>query len=234
MTTPHCPICDGIEFVEFRKKPNAQCSGCGSLARHRAAWLFLRDYIKPQPNWHVLHLAPDRSLANYFTRVCPAGYDPADIDPESYDKKIGRSVRKLDLITDADTLPTEHYDLVLHSHVIEHVPTNVTLLLMNLHRAVKPGGYHLLAFPVGPGFYHENLDPKMPEEERLRLFKHKHHFRRIGRKDFDVTVGPVLGLKSTYSLADHFSRETLLGANIPEEVWVCTGSSVFMLRKAGQ
>lgn len=226
-----CPVCGCTTFVDFRKQKNIACEKCGSLSRHRAAWLFLRDLVRPQRDWRVLHIAPDRSVARLFTQICDAGYDPVDIEPEGYARKIGRPVRRLDLVTDAATLPSDHYDLVYHSHVIEHIPANVTLLLQNLHRAVKPGGVHLLAFPIWPGYSREDLDLNMPEDERKRLFNHKQHYRRIGRDDFDVTIGPVLGLSSQYSLTEHFSPEVLLAANIPERVWRCSGSSVFMVRK---
>jgi phosphoglycolate phosphatase len=121
---------------------------------------------------------------------------------------------------------------VVHSHVIEHIPANVTLLLQNLQRAIEPGGYHLFAFPVWPGYSSENLDPNMPPADRKRLFKQEDHYRRVGLDDFDVTIGPVIGVTSKYSLTDYLSPDILRAANIPERVWRCSGSSVFMVRKA--
>jgi phosphoglycolate phosphatase len=226
-----CPVCGGEEFVDFRKSPKIQCADCGSLSRHRAAWMFLRDYVRPQPDWRVLHLAPDLSLARLFMSVCNDGYDPADISPEGFARKIGRPVRRLDLVTDAATLPSEHYDLVVHSHVIEHIPANATLVLQHLQRAIKPGGVHLFAFPLRPGYSKENLDTTMPPEDRKRDFGHIHHYRRFGMDDFDINIGPVIGVSSSYSLEDFFPAETLLAANIPRKVWRGTGSTVFMVRK---
>ena len=113
--------------------------------------MFLQRYVKPRADWKVLHVAPDKQLAPYFTSVCNAGYDPVDLHPRHYANSIGRSVRRLDLCREATSLPDETYDLVIHSHVVEHIPCNVTLVLQHLQRAVKRGGVHLFAIPVLTG-----------------------------------------------------------------------------------
>jgi phosphoglycolate phosphatase len=226
-----CPVCGSRSFVDYSTAKNAKCAKCGSLARHRAAFLLLREHVRPQPHWRVLHIAPETPLAHAFMSACGPGYDPIDIDPDFYAPKIGCAVRRVNLVTDAADLPSEHYDIVAHSHVVEHIPANATLLLQNLQRAIKPGGYHLFAFPIWPGYSSENLDPNMTAEERKRLFKHEQHYRRFGLDDFDVTIGPVVGVTSQYSLTDLLAPEMLRGANIPEKVWRCSGSSVFLVRK---
>lgn len=35
----YCPICGGTTFIEFRGRPNSQCSSCNSKERHRRIYL---------------------------------------------------------------------------------------------------------------------------------------------------------------------------------------------------
>ena len=226
-----CPICGCQEFVDFRSRKNTQCAQCGSLPRMRVAWMFLHRHVIPEPNWRVLHLAPEAPLASIFKSVCNDGYDPVDLNPRHYEAKLGRPVRKLNLCTESATLPSDTYDLVVHNHVLEHLPCNVTLITQHLQRAVKPGGVHLFSIPIWAGTSKEDLDNSMSEEIRRKTFGHRQHMRRFGQDDFDVSFGPILGLSSRYTLEDYFKAEELTNANIPEHGWRCSGNSVFMVRK---
>lgn len=226
-----CPICGCGTFVDFRSRKATACGDCGSLPRTRMAWAMLTRHVRPQPDWRVLHLAPERQLAKVFIETCNDGYDPTDFSPGHYARKIGRPVRKLDLVAEAAALPSNHYDLVVHNHVMEHIPCNVTLLIQHLHRSIKPGGIHLFSIPIWPGTSREDLDLSLPEPERIKIFGHKQHMRRFGRDDFDVTTGPILGVTSAYTMENWFSADELREWNIPEDQWRCSGSSVFLVRK---
>jgi phosphoglycolate phosphatase len=165
-------------------------------------------------------------------KVVGAGYEAADVDPERYSARVGTSVKRLDLCQDTSKLPSEHYDLVLHNHVLEHVPCNYTWVAQNLHRAVKRGGAHVFSIPISAGYYAEDLDPKLTTDERSARFGQHDHMRRFGRNDFSASFGNLFGMRDPYSLTDFFSEDVLIASNIRKSQWTCSGSSVFYIRKA--
>jgi phosphoglycolate phosphatase len=230
MTMLTCPLCGSHAFEEYRGVPHIQCSACKSNERTRATKLFLDRYVRLQRGSRVLHLAPEPSLGRHIVSIVGPGYDPADKSPEHYARTLGRRVKRLDLCAEARRLPGGFYDLVLHNHVIEHVPCNYTIVLQHLHRAVKPGGVHLFSIPVTSGHFAEDLSPALSEEDRSIRFTQRDHMRRFGRSDFDRTAGAVFNLTAAYSLTDFFSEDELRRANIRESQWRCSGSSVFYLR----
>jgi phosphoglycolate phosphatase len=225
-----CPICGSNAFEEHRNVPNIRCRSCGSHERTRAAKLFLDHYVKLQPGQYVLHLAPEAPLGRHIAALVGDSYEAADILPERYARGLGHPVSKLDLCADARKLPSEYYDLVLHNHVIEHVPCNYTLVLQHLHRAVKPGGVHLFSIPISSGYFAEDLNPSLTKADRTARFTQDDHMRRFGRGDFEATVGAIFGLTAAYTLVDFFSKHDLRKANIRQSQWTCSGSSVFYLR----
>ena len=226
-----CPLCGSEVFDDHRNVPAIRCRTCKSDERTRAVKLFLDRHLNLKTGQKVLHFAPERRLGKYIADAVGTGYDAVDIDPERYSSRSGYQVRSLDLCTEASKLPSDFYDLVLHNHVMEHVPCNVTLVLQHLHRAVKPGGVHMFSIPILSGYFEEDLDPNLTEPERTARFGQGDHMRRFGREDFDRTVGPIVGVTAAYSLADHFSDHELRTANIRKSQWTCSGSSVFFLRK---
>lgn len=227
-----CPLCGSKSFEDYRNVPRIRCRSCKSNERDRVNKLFLDRYVTLEAGQRVLHFAPELQLAKHIVGIVGNGYDAVDIDPERYAGKLGHPVRRFDLCAEAKDLVSDSYDLVLHNHVMEHVPCNFTVVLQHLHRAVKPGGTHLFSIPILPGYYAEDLDPELSEMSRTARFSQSDHVRRFGKVDFERTVGPIFGLTSSYSLAEFFPAEVLRSANIRESQWACSGSSVFCLRKS--
>ena len=226
-----CPLCGSSIFEDYRNVPLARCRSCKSNERTRVTKLFLERYIKLQPGQKVLHFAPEVNLGKQIASAVGTGYEAADIAPERYEGKLLRPVRRFDLCLDAKDLQSDLYDLVLHNHVMEHVPCNVTVVLQHLHRAAKPGGVHLFSIPILTGHFAEDLNPALTEADRVGRFGQCDHMRRFGRADFDITVGAIFGLTAAYSLTDFFSEADLRQANIRKSQWTCSGSSVFYVRK---
>ena len=119
---PACPQCKGTEIIDFNGRTAVRCAKCKSLERTRVVYLFLERHVRPQPGWKVLHLAPEAVLSQHLYDLVGDGYEPADLDPARYAKRAPIPVRQLDLCDGAAKLPSDHYDLVMHNHVLEHVP----------------------------------------------------------------------------------------------------------------
>lgn len=225
-----CNICGGSNFAEFRGRIASRCADCGSLERTRILKLVLDEYGMPRSGMRILHLAPERSLAKLFSDVAGEGYDPTDLDPSRY--KFAQP-RRLDLVAEAANLPSKTYDLVIHSHVLEHLPCNITAVLFHLHRALKDDGLHLCGVPIGTeANYAENLGP-MDARTATRRFGQHDHVRRFGALDLQRTLGMVFRIPEHYDIETRFGAETLQRHGIPERNWRSwTGSSHLELRKS--
>lgn len=227
-----CPLCGGAEFRDFKNRPLTECTRCKSKPRIRVAALFLTKIVKLKPGQRVLHFAPEPQICDLVYPIVGNGYEPCDYDPPRYEKRVPMSVRQFDLCTDARNLPSDTYDLIMHNHVLEHIPCNWTLVLQHLQRAVKPGGVHLFSVPISlHRRFEEDLDPKVSKAERSKRFMQYDHLRRFGRKDFAQTLGAVFDIPDTYSLEDFFSAEELHRAGIWQELWKVSGASIFYVSK---
>jgi hypothetical protein len=215
MIEPECNICGSKTFVDFKKRRNVRCTNCSSLERTRLLWLYLQD-VEITDNMRVLHLAPERGLYNKLkARTQPANYVCADFDPQRY--SFAKNIIPIDL-TNLDDQPADQYDLILHSHVMEHIPCNIAYTLFHLHRMMKPGGRHVCVIPFLPGKYDECFQD-IPEQDRVRRFGQRDHVRRFGTEDIHRHLGTIVNLPSAFSAVDRFGEERLRNANIPEAAW---------------
>jgi SAM-dependent methyltransferase len=136
-----CPCCDG----RFRRMAHRRISGFGGLCprcrshpRHRAIALLVdRGDL---PGRRLLHFAPEPLLDPVFARrpgverVTADLHAPADL--------------RLD-ISDMD-LPDASFDLILCSHVLEHVPDDLAAM-RELRRVLSGGGLALVLVPYRHG-----------------------------------------------------------------------------------
>ena len=224
-----CNCCGGTNFVSMKRRPNIRCANCGSVERTRAMRLVLEVLDLPKPSSRVLHFAPERGLHSWLRERASEGYEPVDFMPKRY-KWAG--ARKFDLTTDAERLEGETYDLIVHSHVMEHIRCNVTAVLFHLHRALKPDGVQICCIPFAPARrYAESFEELSAEEATARFGQHD-HVRRFGALDAAHTVGMIFNLPD-YNLRDFVSEEALVKHNIPGYAWTgLTPHTILVLPKA--
>jgi len=224
-----CNICGSRSWGDQGHRIRVRCLSCGSLERTRALKLHLDRLGIPRLNNKVLHIAPERGLSEFFRERVGDGYDPVDIAPEVFDFC---NARRFDLCQDAELLPSFSYDLVVHGHVLEHVPCNFTAILFHLHRALKPNGYHVFCIPILRGEYEEDLRV-LSQEEACARFGQNDHVRRFGRADLSATLGMVFnGDLESHRIGACFDDNALDAANIPaSERDSLNGTTVFVFRK---
>lgn len=171
-----CPICGG-RFRRMRRGPgrrDVQCPRCGSYERMRALWLFLRDEVeiaRPTPRRGVLHFAPERGIGPLLQQLESIDYLSADVTP-------GAAMQVLDITAIAQ--PDESFDLVICSHVLEHVPDD-RRGIAEVFRILRPGGVALFMQPVDfkrPCTY-EDASIVSPAERAL-AFNQSDHVRIYG------------------------------------------------------
>jgi phosphoglycolate phosphatase len=212
-----CNICGGTEFKNSGRRVAVRCVKCGSKERTRLLKMHMDRLGLPRPGSRMLHLAPELGLYNLYSAMLGDGYEAVDYVPEAY---RGMNVGRIDLVSDAESLPSESYDIIMHSHVVEHIPGNITAVLFHLHRALKPGGFHAMCVPLLRDSYSEHLG-KMTAEEAVKHFGQFDHVRRFSAVDLELTLGMVFRLPDldAFDLADMFGEDALTRHRIPEGTW---------------
>ncbi|WP_350334764.1 hypothetical protein [Coralliovum pocilloporae] len=225
-----CNFCGGDKFVDMNKRPNAKCANCGSLERTRLMWMYL-ERLDIKPDWKILHIAPERSIYNKISLISESeNYVTADFYPELY-QRFAPKCKHIDLC-DLDHWRSDHFDLILHSHVLEHTPCNIAYTLFHLHRMLTAKGKHVCIIPFMNGEYDETFQD-IGTEERVRRFGQHDHVRRFGNKDISRHLGSLLRLPSAYDASKEFTEEKLNRANIPKTQWRGFGiGTVLTLNKA--
>ena len=179
----YCNICGNDQLKEHRGKPYGVCTQCGSKARHRVAYVVYSNFLKPLAENNaakVLHLAPEKALYPLLNGLFGGGYMPADANPNLY---THTKLLKLFFPKDFEIFPEKYFDVILHNHVLEHIPGNYKDHLNSFFKILKPGG--LMIFSV-PGPYldkntEEGGEHLATDLERQEKFSQKDHLKIFGR-----------------------------------------------------
>jgi SAM-dependent methyltransferase len=190
-----CLVC-GSSLRSFRPmmtaKPraNASCPICGSLERHRLLWQFLKEKtdLLSGTQYRMLHLAPEDCFVSRFRQYISIEYLTADLN--------NPAMLKMD-ITDIQ-YPDNYFDIILCSHVLEHIPDDEKAM-RELSRVLNPGGWAILQVPILVEKTFE--DPAITDPlEREEKFGQSDHVRiygldyrqRLEKSGFLVDVVPFL------------------------------------------
>ncbi len=178
-----CPCCGELAtaFLPYRTRPNAKCPSCGSLERNRLQWLFLKSetnlFTAPLK---VLHFAPESGLQRHLKGMASLTYHSADLTSKRADEHF--DICQI-------PYPADTFDVILCSHVLEHVPDDRTAM-SELHRVMKPGGWGLIDAPHKIKQRETIEDASVTsEEDRARVFGHKDHVRIYGGDYLDRLRG---------------------------------------------
>jgi len=160
----------------------------------------------------LLHFAPEPGLAERFAQMPHLRYITAD----RYDRSASL---QLDITNIA--LGTGSVDLILCSHVLEHVP-NDRQAMRELYRVLKPTGTALVLVPIQGEQTFE--DPAITDPiQREQYFGQFDHVRLYGR-DFSLRLREagfqVTTVEAKDVLVDQAEIERM-GLPINETIFVC-------------
>lgn len=139
-----CPICDySGPFRDSRgrwiSKKDSRCPSCDSTERTRIEWAAIQEVFteRDPASINVIHFAPEKLIA---ARVRPivASYQTADLEGVGVDHQADLC----DL-----PFPAQSFDLVIASHVLEHIKDDAKAL-SEIRRILKPGGIAVLPVPT--------------------------------------------------------------------------------------
>ncbi|HEY6639000.1 MAG TPA: methyltransferase domain-containing protein [Solirubrobacterales bacterium] len=165
-----CPCCGG----QFRRMSRRRISGwggicprCRSHPRHRAiALLLARGDL---PGRHLLHFAPEPLFDAVFARLPRVERVTADLHAPA---DLRLDISEMDL-------PDSSFDLILCSHVLEHVPDD-RAAMRELRRVLVDGGRALVLVPYRPEVTTYE-DPSITSPlERMVAFGQQDHVRIFG------------------------------------------------------
>lgn len=173
--TRFCPLCNSTvrRFYPagLDQRPDARCPVCNSLERHRLFCILTGKHTSlfDGSEKRLLHIAPEESIEKLLRRLPNVHYLSADLEDTN-------AMVKMD-ITDIQ-YPVESFDVILCSHVLEHVPDD-RRALREFYRVLTPDGWCGIQIPVTDAVTFE--DPSVTDpEERLRIFGQRDHVRRYG------------------------------------------------------
>ncbi len=179
-----CAVC-GFEgrfkpYGGYYIRPDAQCPSCGSLERHRLLKLFFDsgEMLKKEADW--LHFAPEAAVRS-FVEPMAKKYVTADLFEQNVDYAWNIEAVECD---------DEAFDVILCSHVLEHVKTEIAL--GELFRLLRPDGLAILMVPICEGLERSYSNPGITAADaRWAHFQQPDHDRIIGRdfRDMVRTAG---------------------------------------------
>lgn len=229
---PRCPLCGSESFKDYRSRKSARCSDCGSLERGRFLGMVLKRLAPPPNGSPIIHFAPERSIATFLRSLYGENYVPADFDPSAY--AWAGPVRQIDLCCPSRYLERESVQGLVHSHVLEHIPADLTSTLIEMNAAIQPGGFHAFCVPFLGKYYREDANPDASREERERLYGQWDHVRAFGTSDFLDRIRLAFKGFKLLDLTEHFSAADLRSARVPVHCLTSlTSHTVFFLQKLG-
>lgn len=167
-----CPICERESRAWVDRWGSFACAWCGSFTRQRLMWLMLRDCPALQrPQCKVLYFAPDCIEQRLRTM------------PNVRCVTTDLLSREVDVQADITSLPFDEgeFDLIICSHVLEHVPDDATAM-RELHRVLRPGGIALVQVPLNLAAERTDEDFSVTDpRERDRRWGQFDHVRKYGR-----------------------------------------------------
>jgi SAM-dependent methyltransferase len=153
--TVRCAVCrwQGTAFTGSSHCESAQCPQCGAIGRDR--WLFhclVSSVSGIGRGTRLLETSPRMGDAYKDAMSARVTYLASDYDQRAHKADIAIDLQKIDL-------PDDHLDVLMTSHVLEHVP-DTAAALSEIHRVLKPGGSLVLLVPVLQGVTAPPVEPE--------------------------------------------------------------------------
>lgn len=174
-------VLDERQVVGGMKREDDRCPVCHGCDRTRMMMLYLEaETDVGRTPMSVLHVAPDFGLYLWLKRQPGLDYVCTDLDAKRY-----RHIEDLQT-ADLTAMPfdADRFDIVICSHVLEHVPDDAKAF-SEIRRVLKPGGHALLLTPYAMDGAPTDEDPSIEDPtEKDRRFGQWDHVRIYNRDDF--------------------------------------------------
>lgn len=168
-----------LDAIETFNVAAYSCPSCDASDRERLYALYLDRVFAardPARRCRLLEFAPSFGLSHKLKRMPFVDYRSADLYRNNVDDRVD--------ITDMRAYADGSFDVVLCSHVLEHVPDD-RRAMRELHRILRPDGFAIVMVPMVHGVDETNEDAAIDTPAlRWKYFGSDDHVRQYGRRDF--------------------------------------------------
>jgi SAM-dependent methyltransferase len=186
------------------------CPCCDAFDRDRLTAIYLENAFASfdrNRTYRLLEFAPGDALYKKLKSLPFIAYRSADLSRKTVDERVD--------MTDMAAYADGSLDVILCSHVLEHVPDD-RKAMREICRVLKPDGFAIVMVPLVVGVDDTNEDPSVNTAElRWKYFGMGDHVRQYGKRDF-VDRLEIAGLKVEQLGIEHFGAETFRRAGIAE------------------
>lgn len=161
---------------ETLNREEYSCPDCGASDRDRLIISFLKkEGLKgAAEGTRVLQIAPTAIISGWITLHCPhIKYETTDLYMENVSYQS--DIMNMEMISD------ETYDVIICSHVLEHVQDD-RKALREMRRILKPEGKIIFLVPIDLDAAGIDEEWGLPEEENWRRFGQGDHCRMYDKK----------------------------------------------------
>jgi len=187
---------------------------CGALERHRFDWYYLLNNTSlfNDLNLKILHVAPEPFFETQIKEYNFDNYITADL----YDK---RAMVEMDI--SAIDYPDESFDVILCSHVLEHVEED-RKAISELYRVLKKGSWAILNVPISNE--HKTFEDYsiVDPVERIKYFGKDDHVRSYGLDYLDRLIEADFSVE-VIKPSDILSKDEIkkMGIRLNENIYQC-------------
>ncbi len=211
-----CPICgyqgqfDAGGLLSMRM--GAICPRCKSWERNRLLKLAIERGVVSFEDKRILHFAPEIAVRRFIDQSPYTNYTSADLDPL-------KAMRQVNI--EAMNLDDDSFDVVICSHVLEHVDHHKALA--EIYRVLNPGGFAVLMFPIVQAWAGTYEDPRYQgsAKDRIAHYGQDDHIKYFGRDVRDHILAVGFELDEFIADGPDSARYALM-----------RGETVFLARKA--
>ena len=186
------------------------CPCCDAFDRERLIAIFLETAFAGfdrNRTYHLLEFAPGDALQKKLKSYPFIAYRSADLSRNAVDERVDMT----DMAGQADG----SLDIVLCSHILEHIPDD-RKAMREMRRVLKRDGFAIVLVPLVVGVDETHEDPGIDTSElRWKYFGMGDHVRQYGKRDFIQRL-ETAGLKVEQLGIEHFGAETFRRAAIAE------------------
>ncbi len=155
------------------------CPYCGASDRDRLYACYLDEKLSQynaDDKVLLLDIAPSQVLSHFIEKFKHVNHRTADLLVEGTDIVVD--------ITNMPEIESDSYDILICSHVLEHVSDDKRALA-ELYRVLKPGGWGIIMVPIILTAAQIDEDPEVLDvAERWRRFGQDDHVRLYNKSGF--------------------------------------------------
>ena len=153
---------------------NYMCPNCSSSDRERLYMLYLQKINFNKKPVKIIDFAPSKNFEKKIKSLKNVTYHSADLYRNDFDLKIDIENIKI---------KEETYDMLICSHVLEHI-NSPRKALKELNRITKKGGIGIIMVPIIPKINSTVEVPCESDDDRWKHHGQGDHIRIFGRSDF--------------------------------------------------